>query len=155
MSGNVGGQDGNQINIKLYNGKTINLKKLDKLIGQSTAGSVFAKFDSSENGGNANNVFDEAEVTQIKNQFLQYQANDNNVSQEELNQMFGYGQLDEQGKKKNFNVNNLNSLLDTIPEEAPQAQQSVKDTPPPYLNELYSTTRRYSGKISPKIRTSR
>ncbi len=130
MSGNVGGQDGNQINIKLYNGKTINLKKLDKLIGQSTAGSVFAKFDSSENGGNANNVFDEAEVTQIKNQFLQYQANDNNVSQEELNQMFGYGQLDEQGKKKNFNVNNLNSLLDTIPEEAPQAQQSVKDTPP-------------------------
>lgn len=130
MSGNVGGQDGNQINIKLYNGKTINLKKLDKLIGQSTAGSVFAKFDSSENGGNANNVFDEAEVTQIKNQFLKYQANDNNVSQEELNQMFGYGQLDEQGKKKNFNVNNLNSLLDTIPEEAPQAQQSVKDTPP-------------------------
>ncbi len=133
MSGNVGGQDGNQINIKLYNGKTINLKKLDKLIGQSTAGSVFAKFDSSENGGNANNVFDEAEVTQIKNQFLKYQANDNNVSQEELNQMFGYGQLDEQGKKKNFNVNNLNSLLDTIPEEAPQAQQSVKDTPPPTL----------------------
>ena len=124
MSGNVGGQDGNQINIKLYNGKTINLKKLDKLIGQSTAGSVFAKFDSSENGGNANNVFDEAEVTQIKNQFLQYQANDNNVSQEELNQMFGYGQLDEQGKKKNFNVNNLNSLLDTIPEEAPHAHKS-------------------------------
>lgn len=133
MSGNVGGQDGNQINIKLYNGKTINLKKLDKLIGQSTAGSVFAKYDSTEHGGNANNVFDEAEVTQIKNQFLQYQANDNNVSQDELNQMFGYGQLDEQGKKKNFNVNNLNSLLDSIPEEMPQAQQSVKETPPPTL----------------------
>lgn len=130
MSGNVGGQDGNQINIKLYNGKTINLKKLDKLIGQSTAGSVFAKYDSSENGGNANNVFDEAEVTQIKNQFLKYQANDNNVSQEELNQMFGYGQLDEQGKKKNFNVNNLNSLLDDIEVDAPQTQQPVKETPP-------------------------
>ena len=93
MSGNVGGQDGNQINIKLYNGKTINLKKLDKLIGQSTAGSVFAKFDSSENGGNANNVFDEAEVTQIKNQFLQYQANDNNARQTDTHYRARHGYM--------------------------------------------------------------
>lgn len=132
MSGNVGGQDGNQINIKLYNGKTVNLKKLDKLIGKSTAGSVFAKFDSAEKGGNANNVFDETEIAQIKNQLLQYQASENNVSQEELNNMFGYGQLDEHGKKKDFNANLLTSAFDSIPEDEPQLQQAVKDIPPPY-----------------------
>ena len=69
MPGNV---NGDAIYIKLYNGKTINLSKLDKLIGQSSKGSVFAQYDSANNGGNANNVFDEAEISKIKNLFLQY-----------------------------------------------------------------------------------
>ncbi len=131
MSGNVGGQDGNQINIKLFNGRTINLKKLDQLVGKSTEGSVFARYDAVNNGGDGDSVFSEAEVSQIKQKLIQYQASDNNVSQDELNQMFGYGQLDTQGKKKNFDVNNLNSLLDAISDEDATTPQSVKGTPPP------------------------
>lgn len=151
MSGNVGGQDGNQINIKLYNGKTVNLKKLDKLIGQASTGSVFANFDAADKGGNANNVFDEAEIAQIKNMLLQYQASDNNVSQDELNNMFGYGQLDEKGNKKNFNVNNLTSLLDSIPDDEPQVQQSVKDTPPPTENKILTNYTVQPGDTPKKI----
>lgn len=136
MSGNVGGQDGNQLNITLYNGRKINLKKLDQLIGKSTEGSVFAQFDSAEKGGNTNNVFDEAEIAQIKNTLLQYQASGNNVSQEELNQMFGYGQQDEKGNKKNFDINKLSSLLENIPEKEnintnPKPETSI-ETPPTY-----------------------
>lgn len=128
MSGNVGGQDGNQINIKLYNGKTVNLKKLDKLIGKSTEGSVFARFDTADNGGNANNVFDEAEINRIKNTLLQYQASGNSVSQDELNMMFGYGQIGPDLKQRHFDVNKLTSLIDSLPDDDAQPEQSVKGT---------------------------
>lgn len=131
MSGNVGGQDGNQINIKLYNGKTVNLKKLDKLIGKSTEGSVFARFDTADNGGNANNVFDEAEINRIKNTLLQYQASGNSVSQDELNMMFGYGQIGPDLKQRHFDVNKLTSLIDSLPDDDAQPEQSVKGTPHP------------------------
>ena len=121
MPGNV---NGDTIYIKLYNGKTINLSKLDKLIGQSSKGSVFAQYDSANNGGNANNVFDEAEISKIKNLFLQYQSNDNTVSQDELNMMFGYGQLDANSKEKNFDVNKLTTLIDSIPDNTDEHLQS-------------------------------
>lgn len=67
MSGNVGGQDGNQLNI--YNlplGKKYDLKQLDKLVGQSTEGSVWAAYDSAASGGNGNSIFDAEEVARIK-----------------------------------------------------------------------------------------
>ncbi len=144
MSGNVGGQDGNQFNIRLFNGKTFNLKKLDKLVGKSTEGSVFADYDSSiSKGGNANKVFDEAEIAQIKNQLLQMQATDNSVSQEELNKMFGYtDQFDEYGKHKNFDANNLTSLLDSLEDEQEVERsanpENTKETAPQKEQQVYT-----------------
>lgn len=136
MSNNVSGQGGNQ-NIKLYNGKSINIKKLDKLIGQSIVGSVFAHIDGT-NGGVKNNIFDEAEINALKQQFLQAQANDGVVSQDELNLMFGAGQLDENGNKKDFNVNNLTSTMNSIKDdeeviapEVPQDNEEEAKSPNP------------------------
>ncbi len=129
MSNNIGKQDGNQLNIKLYNGKTISLSNLDKLVGKYTAGSVFSKFDYSQNGGITNNVFDEAEIARIKNTLLQYQSNDNMISQEELNQIFGYGQSDESGNKKNFDVNSLSAYFDEVldePSTTPRQENPIK-----------------------------
>lgn len=63
MSGNVGGTDRNPVNINTRK----NLTKLDDLIGQSIKGSVWAKYDLVENGGNGNEFFDEHEILAIKN----------------------------------------------------------------------------------------
>lgn len=115
MFNGIDGQKNSQI--KFSNGKSINLKKLDKLIGQSIKDSVFAKFDAVENGGNADSVFSEAEIQQIKAKLQQYQQSENIVSQDELNEMFGFGQADEQGNKIDFDVNKLTSQLDNIPDE--------------------------------------
>ena len=77
MSGSVNGQNGNNPIIKLHNGKTFDLRKLDSLIGKSSVGSVFASWDTATNGGNANNIFDEAEINAIKAQLIQLQSSDN------------------------------------------------------------------------------
>lgn len=79
MSGNVGGTDGNHINIK----NKINphkLAKLDQLVGKSTAGSIFANYDLLENGGNGNNFFDVAEINAIKT----YLSNTTDIPEEML-----------------------------------------------------------------------
>lgn len=122
MTGNVSGQE--NLQIKFNNGKSISLKKLDKLIGQSTKGSVFAKFDGAEQGGNANNVFDEAEIQMIKAKLQQYQLSENNISQDELNEMFA--QTDEQGNKIDFDVNKLTSQLDSIPDDEVAEESSPR-----------------------------
>ena len=129
MTGSVNGQNGNQQFIKLYNGKTFDLKNLDKLIGQSSEGSVFASFDGVNNGGNANNVFDEAEINSIKAQIMSYQTNDGVINQDELNKMFGYeGIVDENNNPKNFDSNKLATLFDVLSQEIDEKQ--VKEEKP-------------------------
>lgn len=108
MSGNVGGTDGNQVNITPK--RPLNLAKLDSLAGKSTAGSIWAEFDTAEKGGNANNVFDADEITAIKT----YLSNEPNVSAE----MLAY--FDSENSKPNV--------------EEQQPQQPAKDTPPPTDN---------------------
>lgn len=125
MSNNVGGNDGNQVNIKLFNGKTINLKKLDKLVGQRVEGSVFAWADTKARGGNDNQIFDANEIKAIRDALIA-QSQDGEVSQEELNLIFASGETEEE--KKNFDVNRLTSTMDSIPEDSEEAP------PPPPSN---------------------
>ncbi|MCM1009379.1 MAG: LysM peptidoglycan-binding domain-containing protein [Fusobacterium sp.] len=107
MSGNVGGTDGNQPNINIR--KPLNLTKLDKLVGKSTEGSIWAGFDSTENGGNANNVFDAAEINAIKT----YLKTETNISADML------------------------AYFESETKEA-QSQQPAKEAPPPTENKTFT-----------------
>lgn len=112
MAGNVGGTDGNQVNQNIR--KPLNLAKLDNLIGKSTAGSIWANFDSTESGGNANNVFDAAEISAIKT----YLSTETNISPE----MMAY----------------FESENPPAESKEPQQQQPVKEAPPPTENKTFT-----------------
>ena len=85
MSGNEISK--NQIKINLPNGKTFDLKKLDKLEGKSVSGSVFAKFDKISNGGDGDNIFDLNEIELIKTEIKNLHANDGIVTDAEISEL--------------------------------------------------------------------
>lgn len=86
MSNNIGNNQ-NKPKIILSNGKTFDLSKLDKLIDKSVSGSVFARYDNVNNGGNGDGIFNETEITFIKNKLMNYQNSDNSVSDNEISEL--------------------------------------------------------------------
>lgn len=120
MSENVGG---NNFSIKLNNGQIISLKKLDKLIGQSTKGSIWNSFAGEDH------VLQKQEIELIKQKFINAMA-DGSVNQEELNEIFDEQRaIDSEGHKKDFSINSLFTTLQDIPDDGylPNSQNQTQN----------------------------
>lgn len=110
MVDKVGGNS-NKISIKLANGQTINLAKIDKLVGQSTMGTIWDSY------AGADHILQKEEVDIIKNKFLSASTN-GSLNQAELNTIFDQQrQTDKNGNKKDFDENLLATTFQDIPDD--------------------------------------
>lgn len=110
MVDKVGGNS-NKISIKLASGQTIDLAKIDKLVGQSTTGTIWDSY------AGADHILQKEEVDIIKNKFLSASTN-GSLNQAELNTIFDQQrQTDKNGNKKDFDENLLATTFQDIPDD--------------------------------------
>lgn len=102
---------GDNFSIKLHNGEILNLKKLDKLIGKSTVGSIWDPYAGEDH------ILQKEEVDALKQKFISATAN-GTINQEELNKIFDKQRAtDEKGNKKDFSVNTLLTTMQDLPDD--------------------------------------
>lgn len=116
--------------VKLNSGKTINLKKLDSLVGQSTKGSVFDAYAGDDH------ILSKKEVENLKKQFLGAMS-DGVVDQNELNKIFDSQRAtNAEGQKEDFDEKTLMAAVKNIldnEEKADnlQAEKAPEEYTPP------------------------
>lgn len=122
MSNNIGNNQNNP-KITLSNGKTFDLSKLDKLINKSVSGSVFARYDNVNNGGNGDGIFSETEISFIKNKLMNYQNSENSVSDNEISELIN--------GENAAGSNDMERMLDLLNELEGEETEVRSNNPPP------------------------
>ena len=75
--------------IKLLGGKQINLDTLDSLVNKQDVNSIFLEWEAKNENCDHNSIFSQKEVDILKQQIYEKYCDDNNLSQNDIDNLFG------------------------------------------------------------------
>ena len=120
---------GTEPRIIVINGNSVDLNLLDNLVGQSTAGSVFAGWEMKLKGGNHDSIFNKDEIENLKDSLYSKYKNKGSIGQKELDKILEQKKRSESYVSTNRLVEAFVEIRDNIKKIAPAQEHKPEPTP--------------------------